>query len=59
MEKKENKKPYTAPEVQCIAMEKSGLMVTSNKTSTHILLEEYSEEEVTPTTTGGNTFNVW
>jgi len=64
MEKKEQKeqkkkKPYMAPEVKSVAMEMSGMIATSDKSAASIVVEDYDEEDVTPTTTDGNSFNVW
>ena len=64
MEKKEQKeqkqkKPYMAPEVKSVAMEMSGIIASSDKTAASAVVEDYDEENVTPTTTDGNSFNVW
>lgn len=61
MEKKEQKqkKPYMAPEMESIAIEMSGMIATSNKTTTSSVVEDPDEENVAPTTTGGDSFNVW
>lgn len=64
MEKKEQKeqkqkKPYMAPEVKSVAMEMSGMIATPDKTAASFVVDDYDEENVTPTTTDGNSFNVW
>jgi hypothetical protein len=48
-----------APEIESIAIEMSGMIATSDKTTTNSVVEDYNEENVAPTTTGGDSFNVW
>jgi hypothetical protein len=64
MEKKEQKEqkkkqPFIAPEVTIVAMETCGIIASSDKTAASTVVEDYDEENVTPTTTDGNSFNVW
>ena len=64
MEKKEQKEqkkkqPCIAPEVTIVAMETCGIIASSDKTAASTVVEDYDEENVTPTTTDGNSVNVW